>query len=175
MEQFQASVTACNTIKPEEWFHYDSNGGFDIIEGAKGFAGLEQVLTFLRQRITQSVKSLPTLMGINDGSTQTYTTVEWHIYASAMEDIRQTVAGLLAQVITLHFRLQGRPLLGQVVAEPIRTTDAMLEAQTEEVAIRNEAAKVSNGWQTNDDAAQKITGTNAVSTPAPAPTPRATP
>lgn len=175
MEQFQASVTACSAIKPEEWFHYDSNGGFDIIEGAKGFTGLTDVLTFLRQRITQSVKSLPTLMGINDGSTQTYTTVEWHIYASAMEDIRQTVAGLLAQIASLHFRLQGRPLLGRVVAEPIRTNDAMIEAQTEALKIANEARKRDEGWQTNDDAAQAITGTDAVGPAPKSPAPRTQP
>lgn len=165
MEQFTATVTACNALSPEEWFHFDSNGNFQVIEGAKGFTGLEQVLVFLRQRITQAVKSLPTLMGINDGSTQTYTTVEWHIYAAAMEDIRTTVGGLLEQIASLHFRLQGRPLLGKLECEPIRTTDAQIEAQTEALKIANEARKRDEGWQTNDDAAQAITGTDAVAEP----------
>lgn len=165
MEQFRATVTACDQIKPEEWFHFDSNGNFQVIEGAKGFSGLNELLVFLRQRITQSVKSLPTLMGINDGSTQTYTTVEWHIYASAMESIRAKVAGLLAEICSLHFRLQGRPLLAHVEAEPIRTNDAMIEAQTEAMHINNAARKRDEGWITNDQAAQMITGTDAVGEP----------
>jgi len=82
-----------------------------------------------------------------------------------MESIRAKVAGLLAEICSLHFRLQGRPLLAHVEAEPIRTNDAMIEAQTEAMHINNAARKRDEGWITNDQAAQMITGTDAVGEP----------
>ena len=164
-EQFQLTVTEFNKLNPSDNLHYDAGGEIITLEGGKGLSSLEPILIYLRQRIVQSLKSLPTLMGINDGSTQTYTSIEWAIYASGLESIREVVVNLLVKIATLHLQLLGLPLVAKAIYEPIRTTDAAIEVKTEAQRILNEERKRDNGWQTNDSAAQAITGSDAVAEP----------
>lgn len=165
MDEFAATVAAYNQLNPGENIHYDASGSVIVIEGGKGLTALNAILIFLRQRLTQAVKSLPTLLGINDGSTQTYTSVEWAIYAAGLESLRAIVIPLLEWAGTLHLRLLGMPYVAKAKVQPIRVTDALLEANTEAVKIKNAAEKRRQGFITPDQAAQEITGTDAVAPP----------
>lgn len=161
-ELFQEVVTYAQTLRSDDNVVSMGTTGTNVIEGGKSFAALEPILTYLRQRIVQALKTLPTLMGINDGSTQTYTTVEWAIYAAGLETLRGIVAQLLVGVARLHLRLLGLDRKVKAEMQPIRTTDAQMEANAEATRIENEVRKRDEGWQTQDDAARAITGSAAV-------------
>ncbi len=163
-DELQAYV---QTIKSDDAILHDTNGTSNILQGG-GFQGLEPVLIYLRQRIAQSLKTLPTLLGINDGSTQTYTSVEWGIYASSLEDLRKIILSPIIKLLNKHFQLMGLPYYVEVDAKPIRTTDDKAEADTEAVRIANAANKRDQGFIDQDTASQEITNKNAVG-PAPPP------
>ena len=165
LDQYAGVVEAAGKLKPSDNVHFDAAGKLETIEGSKGFAALEPILIYLRQRIVQACKSLPTLLGINDGSTQTYTSIEWAIYAAGLETLRGIVVNLLVKAATLHLRLLGRKTVAKAVCTPIRTTDAQLEANTESTRISNAERKRDNGWVSQDQASQEITGTDAVAEP----------
>ena len=161
-QQFQETVAEFNKLNPADNLHYDASGKVLTIEGGKGLTSLEPILVYLRQRIMQALKTLPTLMGINDGATQTYTSVEFAVYAAGLESIRALVVDILVKAATLHLRLLGLPLIAKAVYEKIRTTDAQIEANTEATRIRNAITKRDQGWITQDQASQEITGSDAV-------------
>ena len=170
-KEFQNTVAEYNKLNPADNLHYDASGRVLAIEGGKGLASLEPILVYLRQRIMQALKTLPTLMGINDGATQTYTSVEFAVYAAGLESIRSLVVDLLVKAASLHLRLQGKPLIAKAKYEKIRTTDAQMEATTEQTRIANAVMKRDQGWITQDQASQEITGSDAVGEPKPIPTP----
>ncbi len=166
-ERFQEYVRAVGSRKPDDNIIHDAEGDVKVLEGSAGFTALKDILVYLRQRIVQGLKSLPTLLGINDGSTQTYTSVEFAIYAAGLETIRQIVAELLVKVANLHLQLLGLPLVAKAEYTSIRTTDAMMEAQTESIRIENAKKKIRLGWMSNEDACESVTGSAPVGEPMP--------
>jgi len=165
--QFDEVVKYVKDLKADDAIVHDTNGKGEIIGGG-GFVGLTDVLSFLRHRIVQSLKSLPTLMGINDGSAQTYTSVEWAIYASGLETLRSMVLEVLVKVADLHLRLLGKALSAQAKTKPIRTNDENVDAQTEAIRIANAKEKRNQNWITQEEASIEITGSGPVG-PAPEP------
>jgi hypothetical protein len=73
--------------------------------------------------------------------------------------------------VNLDFKLSGKPWTVELEFEPIRTAQRLNDAQAETAEIANEVAKVNQGWQTNDEASIRITGSAAVSDPKPPPMP----
>lgn len=168
MKQFDAVSALQAKIKADDTILYDGSSAVTVIEGGKGLGDLSKILEFLRQRVLQSLKTLPTLMGINDGSTQTYTTVEWRIYAEGLETMRGMVAELLTNAADLHLRLLGLPLKAKAVLKRIRTSDEQMDAATEATKIANAVEKRDQRWIDQNQASNEITGSDAVG-PAPAP------
>lgn len=166
-QRFQEVLAHIGGLKADDNLAYDSTGDLKVIEGGQAFRAIDSALKYLRQRMTQSLKSLPTLMGINDGSTQTYTTVEWQIYAAGLESLRDAVVSLIVRCASLHLRLMGLPHTAVAQVDSIRTTDYLIEAQAESLRIENERKKVQLGWISNDEAAVAITGTGPVADPMP--------
>ena len=159
--RFAEVVDYVDNLAPDDNIVCDTSGETKTHEPGS-FTGLEGVLQFLRQRLVQALKSLPTLMGINDGSTYNYTSIEWAIYAAGLEAVRDIVMDLIAAALTLHLRLQGSQSIVKPWADKIRTNDALVEANTEEVKIRNSATKEALGYVTHDEASESITKRKAV-------------
>lgn len=139
---------------------HDSSGSSETLQPGS-FQGLEGVLNFLRHRLVQALKTLPTLMGINDGATYNYTSVEWGIYASGLESLRSLVAWVIARIGTLHLRLLGIPAVAVAVYQPIKTNDELVEANTANVKLQNAANAEKLGYKTHDEACMMVYGHKA--------------
>lgn len=160
-QRFKETVEYAKELAADDNVVHDSNGKVDTKQPGS-FSGLEGVLAFLRQRLVQALKSLPTLMGVNDGSTFNYTSVEWAIYAAGLEAVRDIVLDLVAEALSFCLRLKGISATVVGFAEKIRTNDSLVDANTEEVKLRNAATKEALGFETHDEAAQGVTGKKAV-------------
>lgn len=160
-ERFDRVVEYVEALAPDDNIVCDTSGEVKAHEPGS-FTGLEGVLAFLRQRLVQALKTLPTLIGINDGSTYNYTSVEWAIYAAGLEALRDIVLDLMADAFTKHLQLQGSDSIVAAWAEKIRTNDALVDANTEEVVTRNAAVQWMLGFLTQDEASQKVTKRGAV-------------
>jgi hypothetical protein len=160
-QRFNEVVDYVESLGPDDNLVHDTTGKVETKQPGS-FTGLEGVLQFLRQRLVQALKSLPTLMGINDGSTYNYTSIEWAIYAAGLEALRDIVLELMADVLTLHLKLQGSTSVVRPWSDKIRTNDELVDANTEEVKIRNAVSKVMLGWITNDQASEDVTKSPAV-------------
>ncbi len=134
--RFNEIVDYISDLEASDNIVHESSGTVKNIQPGS-FQGMDSVLNFLRQRICQALKTLPTLLGINDGSTFNYTSVEWAIYAAGLETLRAIVAEVMVKIANLHLRLLGLPVKVKATYEPIRTNDALVEANTKNVEIQN--------------------------------------
>lgn len=164
--RYQEVVDYVAQLNADDNIVHDSSGDVKVLQPGS-FDGLEGVLSFLRQRIAQSLKTLPTLLGINDGSTFNYTSVEWQIYAAGLETLADMVDEILVKAANLHLRLIGSKSRASCAREMIRTTDAQVDANTESTRIANETAKTKLGYTSNDQGSMSITGKPAVGKPVP--------
>lgn len=147
--RFNDIVEYASNLGPEENVVCDSSGTVETLQ-AGSFTGLEGVLSFLRQRIAQSLKTLPTLLGINDGSTFNYTSVEWAIYAQSLETVACVVDDVLIDISNLHLRLIGSKSIARAKRTGIRTNDNQVDANTLSTTITNATNLEKLGHITHD-------------------------
>lgn len=161
LAQFQAAVTGVEGLKSDDWMVLGANGKAVMMQGGT-FAGLESILSELRSRIIRGLKQLPVMMAFDQGKTEGHTTVQWQVYARRLEAIRSAVLAPILEACNLHLRLLG--LMFEAVAkyQPIRTTDALVEAQTKALQVKIAAQLVLLGWESNEQASIEITGNGPV-------------
>lgn len=164
--RFQEVVDYMQEIQPGDNIVHDSNGQVKPITPG-GFDGLEGVLAFLRHRLVMALKTLPTLMGINDNGNFNYTSVEWAIYAAGLETLRAIVAHVLLKVANLHLRLIGSSAKAIAKYTPIRVNDALVEANTEMVQLQNATGMIKMGFKSQKEAGMELTGHAPVGPPMP--------
>lgn len=133
---------------------------------AGDFQGLEAMLTFLRQRLAQACKTLPSILGIQEGTASSYSSVEWGIYVSCLESIRAIIATLVVDILSHHLRLLGN---ANFEVKPhyakLRTNEELTSENITEIKIRNLCAQVALGWITNEQACEEMRGHLPVGSP----------
>jgi hypothetical protein len=137
---------------------------------AGDFQALDSVLTFLRQRLAQACKTLPSLLGIQEGTASSYSSIEWGIYVSVLESIRHIICSFVAEIFEHHLFWLGYNLKEYKVVpvyKKIRTNEELAEQNILEVKIRNYAGMVALGWLTNEEACMSVLGTKPSGSPIP--------
>jgi len=122
------------------------------------FAGLEAILAEMRSRIVRGLKQLPIMMAFQQGSTEGHTSVQWQVYARRLEAIRAAVLLPILEACNLHLRLLGLNMYAVAKYQPIRTTDALVEANTKAVQLANAAKEILLGWKSNEQACIEVNG-----------------
>lgn len=157
-DQFQAAVTNTQDLKSDDWIVLGANGKAIMMQGGN-FAGLEGIMNELRSRIVRGLKQLPVMMAYQEGSTEGHTSVQWQVYARRLEAIRSAVLAPILKAFSLHLRLLGLNLIAVAKYQPIRTTDALVEAQTKALQIKNTCQEILLNWRTNEQGAMEHSGT----------------
>lgn len=132
-------------------------GGVDTIEGAN-MAGVQPIIENQRLRVIQALDETPTMMGV-EGASFNFGSVAWSVRAQGLEDLRDDVLQLIKKVMQLHLRLMGTTHGVEIKAEPIRTTDTLVDARARTAEIANELTLVDRGYQTDETASVNLTGT----------------
>lgn len=166
--RFEAVVKYIRQLKADDAIIHDTNGSASTLP-AGDFQGTQPILAYLRQRIVWALKQLPSMMGISEGTTETYTTVQWRVYGQSLETLRCVVVDPLVEVANLHLRLLGLSCTAKALYDPIRTTDALIEAQVEAARIANAQTKRNEEWITQTQASIEVSGSAEVG-PGPDPT-----
>ena len=149
-------------MKADDTFIYPEGGMVKILNGAEGMAGLQQPLEQLRLRMCMALDTLPSLLGITDGGTQAYSSVNWGVQAKKIESLRAFVNHVLCRAFNLHLQLIGLPLRTKAESDPIRSSDALVDEQAKQYRITNEQALVDAGYQTRETASILLTGSAPV-------------
>lgn len=136
----------------------DVNAKIETIEGGKGLDNSEGILTRLERRMVQSIGTRPFLLGLNDSTTEAQAREQFKLECLVLERIRSAAASILVRVATLHLRLLGVNATAKAVYEPIRTTDALIEAQTAATELSTAGRRAAMGISSMETVAQDVSG-----------------
>lgn len=156
--QFDMVRKKLKEIQPDEDLVYDSSNGNIVPLTGGGYAGIEPVIKFFQQRIFWGLKKLPSMMGFAEDTSESFSTLSWVLQALELEKMRAFIVDPLVQVAQLHLDLQGIPLTAVAKYPRLRTTDALVEAQTRSIEIQNELLLWMNGAQSQEQFSVKLTG-----------------
>ena len=164
--RFQDAVAFFNDLGPDDVFFHDKGSVVNAVGSGDSWPDLSAIWSMLRLRLVQALKQLPTLMGIVEGSTETWSRVEWDIYTESLKAIVQRAAEPLRAASSLHLRLLGMPYKAEIEINELKSITRLMDAQAQMQEIENEARVRDEGWQSQDTAAMNVTGSAPVGEPA---------
>lgn len=134
---------------------------------ADSLGAIDPIITALERMVTRALKTMPLMMGINEGSTETLANRQFEIYTASIRSIQHMVETALEQLFGLALQAQGIQADVSFRFAELRASERLRDAQGEAMEIANESAKYEAGWTSQDEASEAVTGT-----PADAPEPR---
>jgi len=161
-EERTKTVAEFSDLNADDAFFHDINSKVSVNGSGGQWPTVVDIYNILRWRMITGLKEMPTLMGVVEGNTETWSSVDWQIYAKGLQTGVCKAGYPLIEAGKLHLRLLGMPYAVEAEYEPIRANQRMVDAQAEQIEIDNEKNKVLCGWQTNDDASLRITGSKSV-------------
>lgn len=161
--QKEQIASGLSQLNPEDAAVFFDSMSIDILEtkanATVDFRPLKEVID---QRIITGLKSLPTILGRQFGSSQTLSGVESLLYAKSISSLQQVVTDSLSRALTLALRLEG--FLGYVVLKYKPVTlkpDHELEAFYSLKQARV-LELLSFGFYTDEEAAEELTGSSTL-------------
>lgn len=155
-------------LEPDDDFFHLSSVEIDMVGGAMGNSmDATRVIDIINQQVVTALKQLPILLGRNEGSTETHSTVQWQIYVKGIESVQRAVKRLLERAYNLALQINGMQGKAHLTFDKLAVSDRLKDAQAEEVETRTKVVQVQQGWITNDQAAMEQVGQNAVAEPMP--------
>lgn len=152
-------------LEPDSDFFHTDSVKIDMVGGAKGSMDAKAVIDVINQQMVTALKQLPILLGRNEGSTETHSTVQWQIYVSGIESIQLAIKRLLEKAYNVALQVKGKQLKAKIEFNPIRVNTRKMDAEAEEIETRVKIAQVQQGWISNDEAANEVVGHDAVGEP----------
>lgn len=156
-----SNIAVDDTFVHFDWVHVGMVGP-NYAASSFDFKGFEQILT---RQLQASLKTLPILLGINDSTSETHGSIQWQIQVAAVLQLQRQVKRVIERLASVSLRLAGIQGRAKMVYDEIRAIDRRYEAEAEEKELANWAYRVQLGWETNDAAAEHITGHPAVDEP----------
>lgn len=164
-EQFDAAVEFFANLHADDTFFHDINSKVGVNGSGGQWPNVDQIWNLLRWRLMMAIHEMPTMMGVVEGSTETWSSVDWQVYAKGLESQVEKAAEPILDAGQLHLQLLGMPYTIEAEYAPIRANQRMVDAQSKQLEIENEARMRDEGWQSQDEASIHITGTVALKEP----------
>jgi len=161
-------------LKPEEAYIHTSNIEVNRAEGVTdaNLMGLDSIITMLERMAVRALKTMPLMLGITETTGDIQSNRQFEIYSAGIRSIQHYTETMLGRLFTLALEAQGIQADVEFEFAEFRASEALRDAQTEQMKILNEKEKVNAGWIDNDEAAETITGHKAVGRPVQQPAPQ---
>ena len=161
-DQYANAQTVFSSLEVDDAFFHDIKSKVSVVGAGGAWPDFDAMFDILRYRLIIALKQNPALMGFVDGSTETWSDVQWEIYSKGMQALVHKASAPLVRAAQLHLQLLGLPYVAEAEYKPIRSVQRLQDAQSEALEIANEAAKRDQGWQDQDTSAMAITGSQSV-------------
>lgn len=150
-------------LKPEEAYIHTSNIEVNRAEGVTdaNLSGLDSVIAMLERMCVRALKTMPLMLGITETTGDIQSNRQFEIYAAGIRSIQHYTETLLGRLFTLALEAQGIQADVEFSFAEFRASEELRDAQTEQIKILNEQAKVNAGWISDDEASETITGHKA--------------
>lgn len=181
-EKFNEFVTAMvaevetvySSLQPDDAYIHTDNISQEVVGAATGnhLAGIDAVITALERMSIRALKTMPLLMGVNESVGDVQSNRQWEIHVAGIKSIQHYCETVLERLFVLSLQAQGVQARVDFKFAELRAAERLRDAQTEAMEIANEISKRDQGWQSQDEASEAITGSPAVA-PAPSAAPPA--
>lgn len=151
----------CETLTSSDFILMATGGEASALNPAPG-GGLAELLTQRRLRVAQSLDHPPALIGITDGGTQAYATVQLQQYGAKLTGVAHDPDRAVEWIANLDLRARGVDMIARVERAPIVLTDALVDQQARQLEINNTLTLVDRGLLDPNEAALRLTGTGIV-------------
>lgn len=162
-EQRTSIGTALKNLAPEDAAVFFDSIEVDMLE-TKNNATVDYkpLIQVIDQRVIAGLKSMPTILGRQFGSSQTLGGVEALLYAKSVKCVQDVVISMLEQALTLSLQLEGirsfaKCKYGEVSLRPAAELETFLQLKQTRT-LKN----LSLGFITDAQAAEELTGDPAL-------------
>ncbi len=158
-------ATVYSALQPDDAYIHTSNIKVNRPVGASGngnLAGIDAVIVALERMCVRALKTMPLMMGITDNVGDVQSNRQWEIHVAGIKSIQHYAETMLERLFGLALQAQGIQADVQFRFAEIRDAERMRDAQAEAMEIANAISKRDQGWQTQDESSEQITGSAAV-------------
>ena len=160
-------IDTFNSLDVDDAFFHPVGTDVETTGSGTEMPDIEGIFDIYRYRIIIALKQNPVLMSYVEGSTETWSEIQWEAFNNGLKAIVTPAASPLKDSAQLHLQLMGKPYKVVTKFASVSVVNPLQNAQAEQIQIGNEAEKRDQGWQTPDSASQKMTGSASVTEPPP--------
>lgn len=154
-----------SALAPDDAYIHTSNiminkpvGTLDTVS----LGGIDGVIAALERMVVRGLKTMPIMMGLNESVGDTQSNRQWEIYIAGIKSIQHYTETTLERLFEIALRVQGIQSDVEFRFAEVRDAERLRDAQAEAMEISNAATKRDQGWISQDEASQEITGGDAV-------------
>ena len=165
-KQLSDIIDQYSKLDPDAAFvHFDSVE-VDMVENAKAMVDPQKIMAVIDTQIQNALKQYSTLMGRrSQGQTEQYAKLEIKIFMKSVRRVQELVESVMSRVLTKLLNIHGMQGYVHFKFKDSEIRTELEQATFEQIKIQNEARKRDEGWQTQDDASENVTGEKAVGEP----------
>lgn len=159
---------AYSRLRPDDAFIHTDLAKMNPPVGALGgnLNGISEVIDCLERMAIRALKTMPFQFASAIGSTEGESNRQFELYAQGIKSLQHYVETMLERLLGLALQAQGMQATIEFRFAEMRAAEQIRDAQTEAMRIANERAKYDNGWTSQDEASEAVTG-HAADSPAP--------
>lgn len=153
------------TLEPDHAFVHSDMVIFNKNVGtvdASSLGAIDGLIEALERMATRALKTMPFAFGLSESTTETQATRQYELYAAGIKSLQHYAENLLEHFLTLALEAQGIAASVRFRFSELRSAERLRDALSEAAEIANEVEKRAQGWITQDEASEKITGSAAV-------------
>ena len=167
-EIVQQVVDAYAALEPDDAYVHTDVTSVNRPVGAvdsSSLGGIHELIAALERMATRALKSMPVMMGLSESNTETQANRQWEVFATGIKSIQHYAETLLERLLTLNLEAQGIQARVMFRFAELRAAEELRDGQVMTMKIANAARKRDEGWVTQDQASEEITGEPAVGPP----------
>ena len=128
---------------------------------SSSLSAVDGLIRGLERMATRALKSMPLLMGSNEGVSETHANRQWEIHVAGIKSIQHLCETLMGRLFTLALQSQGIQAQAVLRFAELRASEELRDAQTETIKIANATLKYQQGWISQDQASEEATDSPA--------------
>jgi hypothetical protein len=132
---------------------------------ASSLGAIDTLINALERMATRALKSMPLMMGIKEGSSDTDSNRQYEIFVAGIKSIQHYAETMLERLLTLALEAQGIQASVEFRFAELRAAEMLRDQQVLTMKIANAIAMRDQGWWTQDQASEEVTGEPAVGPP----------
>lgn len=161
-EQLSMIINQYSKLDPDAAFvHFDSVE-VDMVESAKATIDPQKLMAVIDTQILGSLKQYSTLMGRRyQGQTEQYAKLEIKIFMKSVKRIQFMIESVLSRALTRLMNIHGMQGYATFEFRDAEIRTELEKANFEQIVIQNAQKKRDNGWISQDEASEEVTGSKA--------------